>query len=51
MLHCIKIKEKFCALHDEKGSSLDKPIMSIWRMASALKASIERRIAADFHLA
>jgi hypothetical protein len=21
MLHCIKIKEKFCALHDEKGSS------------------------------
>jgi len=20
MLHCIKIKEKFCALHDEKDS-------------------------------
>jgi hypothetical protein len=21
MLHCIKIKEKFCALHDEKGGT------------------------------
>ena len=34
-----------------KNAALDKAIMAIWRMAMALKAPIERRIAADFHLA
>jgi hypothetical protein len=35
-----------------KDQPLDRPIMAIWRMASAPKASIERsHVAADFHLA
>jgi hypothetical protein len=51
MLHCIKIKEKICALHDEKKATpLDKPVMAIWRMASAHNASIERSHRSGFPL-
>jgi hypothetical protein len=32
MLHCIKIKENFCAVHDEKPISLDKPDIKVWRV-------------------
>jgi hypothetical protein len=49
MLHCIKIKEKFCAVHDEK-SAAGQSIMAFWRMASGLKASIERAHCSGFPL-
>jgi len=35
----------------KRAASLDMAIMAIWRMGTALKEPIERRSAADFHLA
>ncbi|HTN95746.1 MAG TPA: hypothetical protein VL101_02115 [Nordella sp.] len=41
MLHCIKIKEIFCAVHDRNSGTAGLARTAIWRMFSGHKASIE----------